>query len=410
MTAHLADPSTAPLRPGAGPLLAAAAPDLAGHERRYGPLPWRGAPGRLLSEVAAAGLTGRGGAAFPTWRKLAAGAAGRRTVVVGNAAEGEPASVKDATLLVVAPHLVLDGLQLAAEAVDAAGTYLCLGAGPAAAGMRRVLDERAAAGRDRHQVVLHEVPDRFVAGEASALVASLEGRPALPSTRDVPLAGAGLRGRPTVVQNVETLAHLALIGRDGAAGFRRAGTPDQPGTFLATVRGAVAAPGVVEAPYGIPLGELLTLAGGPSRPLSAVLVGGYAGGWLPADPGLAVPVSRAGLASWDASPGAGVVVALSRSDCGLAATSRILDYLAAQSAGQCGPCLNGLPALAATVGRLAAGSRDPRIPAQVRRLSALVTGRGACHHPDDSARMVRTALRTFAADVRAHLAGACTAR
>jgi NADH:ubiquinone oxidoreductase subunit F (NADH-binding) len=142
----------------------------------------------------------------------------------------------------------------------------------------------------------------------------------------------------------------------------------------------------------------------------ALLVGGYHGGWLPADPGLTAPVSREGLAPWQAAPGAGVVVVLGRRQCGLAASARILGYLARQSAGQCGPCLNGLPALAGTLARLAAGERNPRLPVEVHRLAALVDGRGACHHPDGSVRMLRSAMRTFRGDVPAHLAGWCTAQ
>jgi NADH:ubiquinone oxidoreductase subunit F (NADH-binding) len=167
---------------------------------------------------------------------------------------------------------------------------------------------------------------------------------------------------------------------------------------------------VVEAPYGLPLGDLLRLAGVDGARVGALLVGGYHGGWLPAEPGLRLPASRGSLARWDASPGAGVVIALDRHDCGLAAAARILGYLAQQSARQCGPCLSGLPALAATAARLAAGERDGRLPAEVHRLAALVDGRGACHHPDGSVRMLRTALRTFHPDVSAHLAGWCTAR
>jgi NADH-ubiquinone oxidoreductase-F iron-sulfur binding region len=165
---------------------------------------------------------------------------------------------------------------------------------------------------------------------------------------------------------------------------------------------------VVEVPYGVRLGDLLGLAGADPAAAGTLLVGGYHGGWLPADPGLAAAVSREGLAPWQAAPGASVVVVLCRQQCGLAASARILGYLARQSAGQCGPCLNGLPALAGTLARLAAGERNPRLPAEVHRLAALVDGRGACHHPDGSVRMLRSAMRTFGGDVQAHLAGWCT--
>jgi NADH:ubiquinone oxidoreductase subunit F (NADH-binding) len=370
-------------------------------------LPWQGRGGQLIGLLERAGLTGRGGAGFPTWRKLAAVVTGDRPVVIGNGAEGEPASAKDSTLLTRAPHQVLDGLQLVAEAVGAAECYLYVPAGRVAEYVRTVLAQRAAVRRDVSAVTVVEAPDTFVAGEETAVVARIAGRPALPKDKLVRITDAGLRGRPTVVQNVETLAHVAFIARHGPDRFRGSGTVAEPGTFLATVGGAVARPGVHEAPYGIPLGELLDLAGGPAAPLDAVLVGGYHGTWLPVAPD--VPVSRAGLAPYGGSPGAGVVYALPSSLCGLVETARITAYLAAQSASQCGPCLNGLPGMADTLRRLAHGDRDPRLPGQVLRLAALVEGRGGCHHPDGTARMVRSALRVFSDEVERHLAGHCSA-
>jgi NADH:ubiquinone oxidoreductase subunit F (NADH-binding) len=388
-----------------GPLLSLAAADLADHVDRTGQLPWQGPGGRLIGLLERAGLTGRGGAGFPTWRKLAAVAIGERPVVIGNGAEGEPASAKDRTLLTRAPHLVLDGLQLAAEAVGAADLYLYV---PAliADHVRHAMAERA--GRDRFAVTVVEAPDTFVAGEESAVIARIAGRRALPTDKVDLVVRSGLRGRPTLVQNVETLAHLAVIAHRGPAAFRRSGTEAEPGTFLTTLGGAVAAPGVHEAPYGIRLGALLELAGGPATPLSAVLVGGYHGAWLAIADALAAPMSRAGLAPFGATPGAGVVHALPASYCGLVETARITGYLAAQSARQCGPCLNGLPMMAGILHRLAAGERDPRLPDQLARLTALVVNRGACHHPDGTVRLVRSALRVFAGEIDLHLAGRCS--
>ena len=217
----------------------------------------------------------------------------------------------------------------------------------------------------------------------------------------------GPGGAPTLVQNVETLAHLAMIARYGAGWFRTAGTYDEPGTFLATISGAVAAPGVVEAGYGVALGDLITAAGGATQRLSAVLVGGYHGGWVPADPALSI--SRAALAPYGGSPGAGVIMALPAGTCGLVETARIAGCLADQSAGQCGPCVNGLPRLASTLNDLARRRARPTLPAEVDRLTRLVVGRGACRHPDGTARLIASALRAFESDVAAHLAGHCRA-
>jgi len=393
------------------------------HLARHGRLPALDA-GEVIDLARDAGLTGRGGAGFPMWRKLAAVAeAGRPAVVIANAAEGEPASGKDKALLSYQPNLILDGLQLAARATGARAAHLY---GPAAsfAALRCLLAGR----RDAVPVRLHAAPDAFVSGEESAVVAAVSGRGAVPADKLIRITRAGVGGAPTLVQNVETLAHLALIARHGVGWFRAAGSPDEPGTFLATVSGAVAAPGVVEAGYGVPLGELLAAAGGPAGELAAILVGGYHGGWVPADP--ALPVSRAGLAPFGASPGAGVVVALPVGSCGLAETARIAGYLAGESAGQCGPCVNGLPRLAETLAdltgapdlrgvpepaglpgmaRVAARRSRPELVAEVERLAGLVAGRGACRHPDGTVRLVRSALRTFEAEVAAHLAGHCLA-
>jgi NADH:ubiquinone oxidoreductase subunit F (NADH-binding) len=372
----------------------------------HGRLPVLDAP-QLIDLLRVAGLTGHGGAGFPTWRKLAAVHATRRpAVVVANGAEGEPASGKDRALLAHQPHLVLDGLQLVAGALGARAAHVYVPAA-AVAGVSDALAARRRAGLNPVAVTVHTAPDTFVAGEESAVVAAVSGKPAVPGDKRVRILESGVGGAPTLVQNVETLAHIAQIARYGPDWFRSAGTPDEPGTFLATVGGAVVAPAVVEAGYGVRLGDLLSAAGGATERLQAVLVGGYHGGWVPAHPDL--PVSRAAMAPYGASPGAGIVLALPAGVCGLTETARIAGYLAGQVAGQCGPCINGLPRLADTLSDLARRKARPGLPAEVERLAALVTGRGACRHPDGTARLIRSALRAFDTDVAAHLAGRCLA-
>lgn len=408
--AATAIPSGTPIPPPTGARLSAcAATSLGEHADKLGTLPRPARPEQLIDELERSGLTGRGGAAFPTWRKVAAVSRGRRAVVVANAAEGEPASGKDAALLTHCPHLVLDGLQLAAQAVGATDVHLYVKAGPHADHVRTALRDRRSAGWDRFPVDVVGAPPGFVSGEESAVVSAVEGGPALPRFKRKLVVESGVRGRPTLVQNVETLAHVALIARFGASWFRSAGTLQQPGTFLSTVSGAVRAPGVVELPYGSTIAEVLDRTGGPVKPLSAVLVGGYHGAWVPSADLTRAPMSREGLAPWGASPGAGVLIALGEDECGLSTTARIVQYLAASGARQCGPCLSGLPHLAQSLDRLASGQRHPGLPQQVEHLSALVEGRGACHHPDGTVRLVRTALRVFADDVRAHVDGRCLA-
>src|SRR5439155_25944080 len=323
--------------PGSAPV------DLAAHLERFGAPPYRGAPRRLIGEVEAAGLTGRGGAAFPTYRKLAAMAAGRgpAPVVVGNGAEGEPASSKDKSLLWFSPHLVLDGLQLAAEAVGSVTVGLYVHRNLRLYGsLEAAIAERAAAGLDAAQVEMIEAPPRFLAGEESALASRASGGSAQPRFKPPRASQRGVAGRRTLVQNVETLAHLALIARYGAAWFRSAGTPDEPGSMLATLHQADGQMGVVETTLGTPITDLLRLRA------QAGLVGGYHGAWLPAAQAERLPLTNAALRPLGAAVGAGVLAALPGDRCGIAETARVVRYLALESAGRCGPCFNGLPRMA----------------------------------------------------------------
>jgi NADH:ubiquinone oxidoreductase subunit F (NADH-binding) len=375
---------------------------LQAHDERYGVNP----PGSkaLIAEVERSGLRGRGGAGFPTATKLAAVARGKRTVVVVNATEGEPASRKDAVLSSLAPHLILDGAVLAASAVGATEVHVCVerrgeGANDA---MVRAVDERARVKRDRVVVRLHEAPNRYVAGEESALVNWLNGGEAKPTFVPPRPFERGVRGRPTLVQNAETLAHLALIARHGAAWFREFGTHQEPGTALVTVAGAIARPGVCEVSIGCPLVDIVAAAGTAMGDVGAVLVGGYFGTWLSPAAAARTTYDRASLGAVQASPGCGVVAALSRDACGLVELARVTRWLANQNAGQCGPCVNGLPAIAGAVEALYTGDRSGGAERQLRRWLEMVQGRGACKHPDGVARFVGSGLRTFADDIERH--------
>ncbi|MBO0878624.1 MAG: SLBB domain-containing protein, partial [Pseudonocardia sp.] len=199
--------------------------------------------------------------------------------MIANGCEGDPASTKDRALLTVAPHLVLDGIELAAHAVGAPETVLSLHHGdPLGDTLRAALAERPDSPLLPRLV---EVPARYVASADSALANYLTTGAAKPTGREFRPSQRGVHGRPTLVDNVETLAHLALIFRYGAAWFRERGTRSAPGTTLVTVGGAVRAPGVYEIDLGAPLSHPLRLAGGTARPVQAVLLGGLGGRWLP---------------------------------------------------------------------------------------------------------------------------------
>jgi len=387
-------------------LFAAQGATLAEHRARFGELPSVGAD--LIPMLSEAGLSGRGGAGFPSGRKMAS-VTGRRPVVVGNGSEGEPLSRKDAQLLTRAPHLVLDGLDAAAAATGADKVYLYVHA-DAVPAVSRALDERRAAALDPHRVIVVEAPDRFVAGEESAAIRKIEGGPALPRDRTVLATKSGVRGRPTLLNNVETLAHMALIARFGAAWFRSVGDAEDPGTMLVTYSGALHKHGVVEVPTGTLLTGLLEHAGGTDPDtIRAILIGGYHGSWIPATAFGGARLSRSGLKSLGATPGAGIVHALGMAECGLAHTAGISRYLADQSARQCGPCLNGLPRIAELLHELAHGRATDQLVEEIRRITALVDGRGSCRHPDGTARMIRSALQTFATEIELHHHRRCAA-
>jgi NADH:ubiquinone oxidoreductase subunit F (NADH-binding) len=407
-------------------LLPAGRPEgLAEHLDRHGPIPFRGrshmtrlrgagdGAGLLLDSLEKAGLTGRGGADFPAARKMRAVLANSRSamrgkghaVVVANGAESEPISAKDRTLLANAPHLVLDGISLAAEGVAAAEAYLCVDGGNE--WLVRQLEEAVAArqrgGVDAVPVRVTPVHGGYVASEESALVHLLNGGPALPTFVPPRPFQKGVRGRPTLVSNVETLAHVALIARYGPGWFRAIGTPAAPGSALVTVAGAVREPGVHEIALGTSVRDIIAAAGGPAAPPQAILGGGYFGGWLPATSALDLPASGPSLRAAGASLGAGILAVLPEHACGIAETARIARYLAGQSAGQCGPCVNGLPAIAEALEYIAWRGRDGRTQSWLTQLLRIVEGRGACHLPDGMTRLVGSALRVFAADLHRHV-------
>jgi NADH:ubiquinone oxidoreductase subunit F (NADH-binding) len=386
------------------PLVPGVPEDLRAHLARYGRLSYRGGPGLLINGVEEAGLTGRGGAAFPVARKLAIVARARgRKVIVANGAESEPASRKDALLLRAAPNLVLDGLQLAAEAIGASEAHLFLHPGVSPE-ILRALNQRAAAGLDWLGVTITEAPPRFLAGQESALVNRLGGGPAVPTFVPPRVSERGLGGAPTLVQNVETLAHLALIARYGPRWFRALGTAQEPGSMLTTVHTQEDTQ-IIEAEIGTPLRTLL-----PSGiRTQAVLIGGFHGAWLPTATIGTLTLDNQALKAHGAALGAGVIAALPADRCGLAEAARVVRYLAAESAGQCGPCLNGLPRIAAALAELAGRGHRRQVRDDLERWAGLVTGRGACNHPDGTVRFVRSTLTVFAPEISLHARGQCSA-
>lgn len=398
---------TAPLGTLDEPRLLAAGPQarLAEHLSAFGPLPKATKDRWILAEWELSNLAGRGGGAFPTSQKIAAvlrsvARTGRAPVVIGNGSEGEPLSHKDRMLLTHAPHLVLDGLALTARIIGANESYLV------AEAVDHPLLKQALAERGDTQVELHASEDHFLAGQATAVLSSLEGGASLPQNPRWHLSDLGLGGAPTLLLNVETLAHLALIARYSAMWFRTVGTNKDPGSRLLTVHDQGQYQ-VVEVHGGCTLDLVLDQLGINPHSAQAVLVGGFHGTWSRNLSTRLVTDINKYPGTETMAAGAGVIELLPHGNCPLVRTAEIVNYLAKSSAGQCGPCVHGLPTLARDMHALATLSEDFELPERIARLSSLVTGRGACHHPDATARLALSSLQIFDDELNAHLNGTC---
>jgi NADH:ubiquinone oxidoreductase subunit F (NADH-binding) len=365
----------------------------------------RGTAAAAIEQIEQAGLGGRGGAGFPMAKKMRAVAAGRgKPIVVVNATEGEPASLKDRTLFQTLPHLVLDGAALAARAIgaDEAIVCVCESESVGAERLAAAIAERERLPGRWPRIVSNIAPRGYVTGQESALVNHLNGGPGKPTFSPPMPFERGVRRRPTLVNNAETLAHVALIARHGPRWFRELGLPDQPGSTLVTLSGPLAYPGVYEVEHGASLASLLDAAGGTTSRVRAALFGGYAGTWVD---GAALPrlaLSNAHLAPYRASLGAGVVLLLSADACPVAEIARVTRWLAGESAGQCGPCVHGLDALARTFEQICQGGAHGDVLARVEQLGMLVGRRGACAHPDGTARFATSASEVFAEELADH--------
>jgi NADH:ubiquinone oxidoreductase subunit F (NADH-binding) len=317
--------------------------------------------------------------------------------------EGEPASGKDHYLLSFVPHLVLDGADLVALAVEASSIVICVPAERRAlvAGLKKALGERGPLPYERPNCQVIELPGHYIGGEESALVSAVAGKASVPQFRPDKSVALRLGRQPALVHNTETFAHLALIGRHGARWFRQMGVPGAPGTCLVSISGAVRHPGILEVGTGVPLEDIIAAAR-PDPDVQAVLVGGYGGTWVSGN-NLSVPFDPQGLKTVGAAMGAGVLFVLAGGSCGLSETERIARYLAGESAGQCGPCLFGLPAIADDLALMVRGQPQPKDLERLRARCSLVAGRGACGHPDGAARLVKSALAVFQRDVAYHM-------
>lgn len=353
------------------------------HQQMWGLLPQPELP-ELIAAAQRMGLVGAGGAGFPTHRKLHSMHGHDTGPVVINGSEGETASGKDTVLLTHVPHLVLDGAVASARAL---GTKRVIVRIPETrAGVIAVVEQAIAERHDKGvKITVSPGDDTFIAGEASAVISSLEGGPAKPVPMSKPpVMKDGLRKRPVLLSNVETFARLALAARG------HHGT-----SSLVTVSGAVAESGVLEVDPSTPLGYVLQRAGA-DQDLAAVITGGWHGSWLPVDQQtLAMPVNRDSVRSNGAHWGAGALIAIPKNPCPAVVLSAIADFLLGEGAGQCAPCVLGM----------AAAKRDLLYGAPVKDRTG---GRGLCAHPTATISALRSGQSLLHDELAAHARGVCS--
>ncbi|MFN6542727.1 NADH-ubiquinone oxidoreductase-F iron-sulfur binding region domain-containing protein [Mycolicibacterium nivoides] len=369
-------------------------------------------PEQLLDEVQAGGLLGRGGAAFPMAVKLRTvrdngqqgGEAKIGSVVIANGEEGEPASIKDRWLLRNRPHAVLDGLRLAAGIVGAGRAVVYVSDPRAAESIERALAELPGE-LPGVAIELLTVAPGYVAGEETAAVHVVNGGPAKPTDKPPRPFEEGVDGKPTLISNVETLAHLAFLHQHGAQTFRELGTEASPGTFLATITGAGRAPALYELPHGIAFADLLTLHGVSPDKVHGALMGGYFAGLVNRDI-VGITLDHESVRALGSGLGCGAIGILT-DDCPVAVAASVLAYFDRENAGQCGSCFNGTAAMAAVATGLRDGLATQEDLDRLKRWSVVLRGRGACATLDGAANVAASLLSQFPDPVQRHLENGC---
>ena len=356
------------------------------------PLPRVGS--EIIDAIERSRLVGSGGAGFPVatkWRAVAQRSHGNAVIVV-NGAEGEPQSKKDRVLMSERPHLVLDGAFIAARALRARHLILYIGERHDAArsAMLRALSARPEPERGR--VTASSAPARYVAGAEAAAVHFLNEGIATPTNVPPYPFERGVGGAPTLVQNVETLAHVALLARTGHT----------PQTALVTLAGAVKRPGVLEVEPHTTIGDAVQRGGGATEAPRAILVGGYFGSWVEPEQAWNLELNPDSLRRNGLGLGCGVIGLLPASRCPVCETAGIMRYLAGESSAQCGPCFFGLRALADACTRVAERGSNPEDLKRLQRWAIDVRGRGACRHPDGAVMFLSSSLQVFGQEFASH--------
>ncbi len=371
-------------------------------------------PDEVIELVEAVGLAGKGGAGFPTHRKLRLMRTqpGPRKILVLNGAEHEPGSLKDRHLLENHPHLVLEGALILAHAVGAGEVIVAIN--QAAPGATRAfaaaVSGAVAAGVDFAGIEVRtvEVPDHYIVGEETALLEVIEGRAALPRSRPPYPIEQGIQGAPTLVQNVETAAHLPFIVSHGVVPTGESGGAGG-GVTLCTLGEEFANPGVYEVPLGMPLREILEGLGGGLRDgaaIKAVQPGGPSSGFL-ASSALDVGFDAVSLRRQGSALGCAAIRAYSVDSCMVEEIARIMHFFAQESCGQCPRCRMETGMLDTILRKVLTGSGSWQLLAQVDKLIELAKGQGKCALIDMPVAPLKSGLALFRDEFQAHIEGAC---
>lgn len=375
-------------------------------------------PARVLQEVTDSGLRGRGGAGFPTGKKWAftAASAEQPHYLVLNGGEDEPGSKKDRLLMENLPHLALEGAILAAYAVGASRVYLYINAEykDAIQSMAAALAEAKKAGYWGEcvlgcdfslEVLIAPAPPNYVAGEDTAALEVIEKKTPLPRQKPPYPATVGLFGKPTAVNNVETLANVPPIIARGAKWYRSVGTAESPGTMIFSLSEEVKRPGIYEIVFGTPLRFLIEECGGGTKddkPIKAVLPGGPSSAYLPPEK-IDVPLDHDSVRAAGSSIGCGVVRLFTEGSCMVEETLRIAEFFAAESCGQCPACRMETSMLANTLDKVRQGQAPAQALDQIPKVLAFNKGKGYCSLINMPGPPILSAIQLFPEDFQSHL-------
>ncbi|MBZ5584396.1 MAG: NADH-quinone oxidoreductase subunit NuoF [Acidobacteriia bacterium] len=380
---------------------------------------WSGDPSRVVEEVKASGLRGRGGAGFPTgrkWELLANQPNGRPKCLVCNGDEGDPGAYMDRSVLEGNPHSVIEGMLIGAYATGAAEGVVYVRTEYPLAIKHLIIALRQAReigllgsgilGTGFHfDIRIVKGAGAFVCGEETALMRSVEGERGEPRPRPPYPVEKGIEGRPTVINNVETWANIPLIVSGGAAAFARTGAPGNTGTKIFSLVGKVKNTGLVEVPMGVTIGEIVNeIGGGPSgrSEIKAVQTGGPSGGCIPASM-FDLPIDYESLAAAGSIMGSGGMIVMDQSTCMVDVARYFMNFLKDESCGKCFTCRKGTQRMWEILDDIASGRGEPEQLDLLEELAAVVKDTAMCGLGQTAATPVLSTLRYFREEYRTHI-------